>query len=349
VTAGARIALVIDGALETRSGGYLYDRIVVERLRAGGDEVTIVSLPTEARHFGKAHRRARETLADRSFDAVVIDELCHPRTTLAAIGSRLERSPRPRLVTLVHHLAASERSGISRLVRLGIEQTLLAASDRIVATSDTTRELLAKLGIAKRKLFVAKPGCDRLGVALTPPKPGDVVRCVFLGALTSRKDPLAAIEAFRRVEGPARLTMIGPTDRDEACASEVRRRLATLGERARLLGELDDEAVARELHDADVLIMPSHYEGYGIAAAEAQAHGLLVIASRAGALPEVLRDGSGAVLVELGDAPGLRRAIGRAASDRRWLEDQKRLALTRARSLPRWSDTAESFRAAVLA
>ena len=124
-----------------------------------------------------------------------------------------------------------------------------------------------------------------------------------------------------------------------------------LGERVEIWGEVDDERVRDALRESDVLLMPSSYEGYGIAAAEAQAHGLLVIASRAGALPEVLRDGEGAVLADLADldAPdAFGRAAQRAASDRGWLEDQKMRALIRARTLPRWSETVAQFRAAIL-
>ena len=208
----ARIAFVVDGAIEQRTGGYLYDRLVADGLRARGDDVEIVSLPTDARNFADAHRRVREALARDDLDLVVIDELCHPRATLAAIASRIERSTRrPRVVTLVHHLAASERTGAPRLARLAVERALLAASDRVVATSETTRRLLEALGVPRRRVSIALPGRDRLGEASAPSAPSAEARFLFLGALTARKDPLAALRAtFRAVAGPARLPSSDP-------------------------------------------------------------------------------------------------------------------------------------------
>jgi glycosyltransferase involved in cell wall biosynthesis len=344
-----RIAFVVDGALEQRTGGYLYDFLVTDGLRDRGDDVSIVSLPTGARHFRDAHRRVRAALARDDLDAVVIDELCHPRATLAAIASRFERaSARPRLVTLVHHLAASERTGAARLGRLAVERSLLAASDHVIVTSATTRDVVVGLGVERRDVFVALPGCDRLGLALAPPAPRDEARFLFLGALTPRKDPLAALDAFARIDGPARLRFVGPTDRDRALTLAVRRAAEDLGRRVEIWGEVDDARVREALGESDVLLMPSRYEGFGIAAAEALAHGLLVIATRAGALPEVVREGEGGALIDADDPDAFARAAAKAASDRRWLEDQKARALAHAGSLPRWSETIASFGAALV-
>jgi glycosyltransferase involved in cell wall biosynthesis len=175
-----------------------------------------------------------------------------------------------------------------------------------------------------------------------------MTRFLFLGALTPRKGPESALAAFARARGPSLLRFVGPVDRDAACADRVRRAAARLGERVELRGEVDDQRVGDALRESDVLLMPSRYEGYGIAAAEAQAHGLLVIAHRAGALPEVLRDGDGAVLAALHDPEAFARAVERAASDRPWLEDQKARAVAHGRTLPRWSDTVAAFRTGVL-
>ncbi len=349
--AAARIAFVVDGAIEQRTGGYLYDRLVAEGLRARGDDVAIVSLPTDLFRCAEAHRRVGEALARDDLDAVIIDELCHPRATLAAIGSRLERSRRwPRLVTLVHHLTATERIGPARWVRLAIELALLAASDRVVVTSETTREHLASLRVARGRVFVAAPGRDRLGDAEAPALPVDATRFLFLGALTVRTRPLRALIAFRAAGGDGRLRFVGPTDRDPSCADRLRRSIERhrLDGRVEISGEVGDERVRQALRESDVLLMPSSYEGYGIAAAEAQAHGLLVIAYRVGALPEVVREGEGAVLVDPDDDDAFARAVARAASDRPWLDEQKARALAHGRSLPRWSDTVAAFRAAML-
>ncbi len=93
-------------------------------------------------------------------------------------------------------------------------------------------------------------------------------------------------------------------------------RVRTLGLDAnvRFLGRVDD--VASVLAAADVLVMPSRQEGLGVAALEAMAAGLPVIASRVGGLPEAVVDGATGLLVPPADVPALAAAIARLAADR---------------------------------
>ncbi|MDC3954253.1 glycosyltransferase family 4 protein [Polyangium jinanense] len=346
---GARVAFVVDGALDQPTGGYLYDRLVIEGLRARGCDVDVVNLDVRGPLASlRENTRLLRLLAPRAYDVVIIDELCHPRAAFAA-ALRARSSASPRLVTLLHHLAASERTGVSAKLRLALERTLLTASDHVVVTSETTARVAIAAGIAPDRITVVHPGRDRLGARAAPPARtrGAPVRLLFLGALTPRKDPLALLEAFPAVAARAVLTLAGPADRDPLYAARVLAAASRYGTRVRVTGALTDAALADELGAHDVLVLPSRYEGYGIVLAEAASHGLAIVSCDAGAIPEVVRHGEEALLVPPGDPRALEGALVRVVQDEHHLDAMQRAALRRAATLPTWADTQDAFCRAV--
>jgi glycosyltransferase involved in cell wall biosynthesis len=341
------ITFVIDGALDQPTGGYLYDRIVIDGLRDRGASVRVESLavgglvPTAIENGRVALRRAREPRDG----LVIVDELCHPRTALASLIHRAR--PRARLVALVHHLAASERSGPSARARLAIERLLLDAASLVIVTSETTLRAVAAAGVDPARIRAVLPGRDRLGERCGPPSPSvdGRVRLLFLGSLTPRKGVLALISAMEAVADRATLTLVGPADRDLAYAAAVRAAIARSPARSRIrvTGALPDAEVAAALASHDLFVLPSLHEGFGIAVAEALAHGLGVITTTAGALPEVVRDGREAILVPPGDERALAAALVRAVGDPARLAAMQAAAIDRASMLPRWKDTQRGF------
>jgi glycosyltransferase involved in cell wall biosynthesis len=345
------ITFVIDGELDQPTGGYLYDRIVIDGLRERGAEVRIEGLAAGgALSALRENARLATQLARRPWDGVVvIDELCHPRAVLAAALHR--RRPRARLVALVHHLAANERAGLRRRARLAVERVLLDAADLVIVTSWTTRTVVARAGVDAARIEVIQPGCDRLGEREGPPAPAPDghPRLLFLGSITPRKGVLELIGAFSAAPGHATLTLAGADDRDHRYVARVRDVIArsSAKDRIRLTGTLDDAAISSALDQHDLLVLPSRYEGYGIALAEAVAHGLGVISTTAGAIPEVVRDGAEAILVPPGDERALAEAITRAVSDPCRRAEMQAQAIARARALPRWSETQRAFAEAI--
>jgi glycosyltransferase involved in cell wall biosynthesis len=344
-----RVTFVIDGALDQPTGGYVYDRLVIDGLRARGATVEVAELRPGGmvRTLAENARTAALLWKARAPGGVtVVDELCHPRVVLAAA---LGVARPPELVALVHHLAASERSGARAAARLSVERVLLGAAGRAVVTSSTTRDVLVRAGVAPARVVVVRPGRDRLGERASPPPPAPDgrARFLFLGSLTPRKGVLELIDAFGGVAGAARLTLAGPADRDPAYAAAVRAAARVSGADVRITGTLSDAEVRAELHRHDALVLPSRYEGFGIAVAEALAHGLAVIAAHVGALPEVVHDGAEAILFPPGDRRALLAALALLTRDRARLSDMQARALQRARTLPRWSDTQEEFAAAI--
>jgi len=131
--------------------------------------------------------------------------------------------------------------------------------------------------------------------------------------LVPRKGHELLVEALARIRDLNwRLSCIGSLERDPATVRAVRRRIRAhgLGRRVTLTGEVPPQRVAQAYRAADAFVLPSFHEGYGMVYAEAMAHGLPVIATTAGAIPETVPPQAG-LLVPPGDPAALAQAMRR--------------------------------------
>jgi glycosyltransferase involved in cell wall biosynthesis len=376
-----RIAWVLYGSLEQRTGGTIYDAQVVDGLRRAGDDVHVVSLDevTSARTpaglgrtlppIARAARMATaglglaRTIREIDPDIVVGDELCFRELGIAFrrlrhSGRGTARSRRPRRVLLVHHLTAweLELSHLRRRVLRAAERFAIDAADALIVTSCTTRERLVREG-AQDAITVVLPGADRLGGSGSGSGSEGgrgserAVRFVFVGAVVGRKRVLELVRAFgsgARERG--QLVIVGSTTRDAAYVERVRVEIGRrgLGERIVMHGEIDEAGVARVLATADALVMPSTLEGYGIAATEAIHAGVPVIAARAQGLEEALGPCPEAALFA-DDEDALASALARFANDDGLRVAMREAARAAAPRMPTWASCAAQFRAALLA
>jgi glycosyltransferase involved in cell wall biosynthesis len=171
------------------------------------------------------------------------------------------------------------------------------------------------------------------------------LRLLLVGHWTPRKGILAALDALARVRPQVTLDLVGDQDRDPAYAEHVwsALRAPSLAGRVRVHGHVSQPALATLFADADALLLSSTHEGYGMVLAEALAAGLPIVATRVGAVPEVVRDGFEAVLVPPGDAAALARAIEQLAADPTERRHRAELARERAATLPCWSESVVAF------
>lgn len=341
-----KIGLLIYGSLETLSGGYLYDRLLVEYLRSQGESVEIISLPW--RNYA-AHLADNLTFRlPRGLDVLVQDELNHP----SLLAANAAPHPYP-VVSLVHHLRSSERHPAwqNRLYRV-VERRYLRSVDAFIYNSNTTRETVERLAAVTSPGLIANPPTDRFGAALSKEtvleravQPGPL-RLVFLGNLIPRKGLHTLLAALRDIPTACRLDVIGSPHSDPFYAHRMKRMAARLGLSARVTfhGAVDGQALAGWLKSAHALVVPSSYEGFGIVYLEGMTFGLPAIGTTAGAAGEIITDGQTGFLIRPRDVETLTLRLATLARDRALLKKLSLRALERYAQQPTWPQTAESIR-----
>jgi glycosyltransferase involved in cell wall biosynthesis len=338
---GRSAVLVVPGPLDTRSGGYEYDRRLVTALRARGWALAICELdPSFPRPTSVAREHAARALAALpSGTVVMVDGLA-----MGVMPSEVGReAARLRIVALVHHPLASE-TGLEPAVVAALqasEQQALASARAVVVTSGATAEALADYRVAEDRVVVVEPGTDPAPLARGSGAPDVHLLCV--ANLIPRKGHDLLIRALAaRPERDWRLTCVGSLDAHEPTARAVRDlvRAHDLDDRVELTGSLGSAAVGESYDRADLFVLPTRHEGYGMAVAEAIARGVPVVATATGAIPGLLRGGAG-ILVQPGDLAGLAAALSRVLGDVT-LRARMAAAAREARdTLPTWDAAAE--------
>lgn len=339
-----RLAFITVGDPARLTGGYLYHREVFARLRARGVRVDEVV----AAGAGLADQLAAAAAFGRGFDprpydAVVVDALAR-----AVCAPWLDgwRALRP-LVAMVHELpSVAGAAGADERAR---EAPLLRA-DRLVAVSDDGARILAARGADPARIVVASGGLDRLGPRRAVPPAGDrEARALCVAQWLPRKGLAELARAWARAARPGwRLDLVGEDGADPAYAAEVRAALARApAGSVAVRGALDDETLAAAYGAAALFALPSRYEGYGLAFAEALSWGLPVVACAVGPVPALVGPAAG-LLVPPGDEAALAVALARLMDDAPLRERMAAAALARAAELPTWDDCAGRFLDAVL-
>jgi glycosyltransferase involved in cell wall biosynthesis len=341
-----RVGLVIYGSLDTVSGGYLYDRQLVNYLERQGHRVEIISLPWHAYSLRLMDNLSLDLQRrmGRNYDLLLQDELNHP--SLAWANGRLGRA-RPPIVSIVHHLRSSEARPRWQNWLYGlVERCYLRSVDAFIYNSHTTRRAVEALAGSESPHVVAYPGGDRLVPGMTEVDVSSrawngPLRLLFVGNLIPRKGLHVLLSALARVRADWRLIIVGSPATDPAYVRRVRRRAEkTLpGGRIRWLGSLSDAALAGEMAAAHVLAVPSDYEGFGIVYVEGMSFGLPALATTAGAAGEIVADGVDGFLVAPRDAAALAGHIETLARDRALLAGMGAAALIRYARHPTWAET----------
>jgi len=339
------LAFAVPGDLDTPTGGYVYDKRMIAELRKLDWDVEVIDLGNEfPRPSDVASNAAtKKLLALPQGMPLVIDGLAFG--TMFVIARRL--ALRRKLVALVHHPLALE-SGLDRVeatVLQKFERLALAAPGRVVATSHTTAGvLMSHYKVPARRLVVAPPGTDKAMPARGSGGTGPL-GLLSVGAVVPRKgyDVLIAALATLR-ELPWNLTVAGDRTRDPATAQRLEADIARLNltERVTLAGAVSNEQLDALYDGADLFVLPSRYEGYGMAFAAAIARGLPVIGTDAGAIPEAVSADAG-ILVPPDNVPALAAALYRLITDAGERGRLAAAARTAAAQLPTWAESAVLF------
>jgi glycosyltransferase involved in cell wall biosynthesis len=219
----------------------------------------------------------------------------------------------------VHHPLALE-SGLDAATRARLrasETAALAHARAVVATSERTARDLAGWGVTPDRIVVVEPGTERAPLARGSASASAPVSILCVATLTPRKGHDLLLDALASLTAHAwRLVCVGSAERSAPTASGLRAQAARLGltDRIDWRGELPDDSLAAAFDAADLFVLPARHEGYGMAVAEALARGLPVVATRTGAVPELVGDGAG-LLVPPDDVDALTAALGRMLAD----------------------------------
>jgi glycosyltransferase involved in cell wall biosynthesis len=343
-----RLAFAVPGDLATPTGGYAYDRRMISELKILGWTIDVIDLgdgfpriDTKARTTAQA---LLTTIPERC--PIVIDGLAFGVLPEAA-ASLHARNP---LIALVHHPLALE-SGLSnteaKMFRSS-ERAALALAHRVIVTSPATARLLTSdYHVPADRITVARPGSD----PVVPAKGScnGIVRLLSVGSLVPRKGYDVLIAALATLADlPWQLTIAGDAERDRAAAAAIRSNIARSGltERIALVGAVAPARLAELYLAADLFVLASRFEGYGMAYAEATAHGLPVIGTTAGAIPETVPS-EAAILVAPDDAAALARALRQLIADKNERHRIAAAARSAAARLPTWHNSGLLFAGAI--
>lgn len=328
-----RVAFAIPGDLATPTGGYAYARRLIREAPRQGIALEPLALPDG---FPRPTRAMLSETAERlgavpGDRPVLIDGLA-----LGVLpGSVLDACASP-IVALCHHPLALETGVAPEDVQVlrDSERAALARCAAVITTSHATAEILASdYGVPGARVTVAQPGTDPAPRAATG---GPGCRILSVGSLTRRKGHDRLIRALARIEGADwSLRIVGPA-RDPRVAEELANLIADEGleDRVVLAGEVGMAELAAAYQSADLFALASAYEGFGMAFAEAMAHGLPVLGLTCPAVEEAT-----AGAARLVDERDFARELARLIRDTETRADLAERCWTAAQTLLRWPQT----------
>jgi glycosyltransferase involved in cell wall biosynthesis len=304
------LVFVVPGGLDQLTGGYLFDRHIVEGLRARGWMVRVIELA------------ARDPQADGASLAAVADgtPMVVDGLALANLGEVVAHARRLRLIALVHGPLAHETDLSPATAKPAAEReaALLLRLRGIICASRKTAAAIQSYGVDPDRIAIAPPGTAKPNHHPRSRRgPVRALLCVAnLVPLKGHRVLVAALAQLRDLDWT--LLCIGSVERDRATADAVRQAIADacLERCIVLAGERAPAGVAAAYAAADAFVLPSFHEGYGMVYAEAMANGLPVIATTAGAIPEIVPPSAG-LLVPPGDPAALAQAVRRVITDPR--------------------------------
>jgi len=342
---------VFPGSIDTLTGGYRYNKQIILQLEQMGWQITQISLhdsfpfPTdEAMHDAE---QQLSSIPDAS--QVLVDGLAFG--VMPDIAKALQS--RVNLIALVHHPLALETGlGISEQASLKQSETqALHFANHVIVTSPTTAEELKDYAVEQTRISVIMPATAKAALATgTHSKnPERGLRLLCVASLTTRKGHKTLFDALATLTDHAwELVCVGSPKHDPAHAQSLQNQIDALGlsSRITLAGEMDQEALNEVYEQADLFVLPSHYEGYGMVLDEAVARGLPIVSTTAGALPETVPDKAG-LLVAPGDNQALAEALRELMIEPAKREQLRHGAIKARETLRSWPIAGEEFQQAL--
>lgn len=336
----APAAFAIPGDITTPTGGYIYERRLLEELRAAGRDVAHLQIgpsfpdPTPA------------DMADLIAQLMALEPE-RPVILDGFLSATIETSALARLsvptVAMVHHPLAFE-SGLDDARRdhlYRIERDNLAHVTHVLVPSPHTAAVLtAQYDVAPDRITIARPGTDRIPASTCPVDPPLILSVGIQHPRKGHDVLLSALAQLAHLEWQA--VIVGAAyDRDHATdlARMVKRH--HLSDRVRLAGRVPASALAQLYGQASIFALATRYEGYGLVFDEALSAGLPIVSCATGAVPDTVPKAAGA-LVPPDDADAFAEALGELLINPDLCGQRAKAASRAGAALPGWSDTAQT-------
>jgi glycosyltransferase involved in cell wall biosynthesis len=343
----AEAVFAIPGDLKATTGGYAYDRQVIELLPAFGVPVSVLPLPGSFPNPTPGDlEETRRIIAKRSSDSVlVVDGLAY-----GAFPECIITEIKGRVIGLVHHPLFLE-TGLPHARKVELkdsEARALQRANHVIVTSRATKRILTEhMGLSSEKITVAEPGTDPAQRATGTGAP---LQILSVGAVLPRKGYDLLIEALAPLRDiDWRLTIAGALDRHPQAVEAVQSAIRAHGldDRVTLAGKVVPATLERFYESADLFVSASLFEGYGMVLAEAMARGLPIVLAAGGAAADTAGEAA-ALHVEAGNVAELTAALRRALTDKKLRDRLADAAWEAGRTLPTWHETARRIAAVIL-
>lgn len=329
---------VIPGDPETRTGGYIYDKLVLLALRRMGRPVRLLRMPDG---FPTPSAQAEETsgarLAALNPDVPVIMDGLFAGALAPAQFDRL-KAP---YIAMVHHPLALE-TGLSADLAAKLhenEATNLTRAAHVVVPSPNTRDdLVNDYCVPAEKITVALPGVEEV---VSPRARSTPPLILSVGSLVPRKGHDILLSALGRIADLPWQAVIAGKALDPKTAEALRAQANHLGLSARVefRGEVSKTQLSELYLHATIFALATRLEGYGMVFAEALSHGVPVVTCNNSAIPDVVPSDAGA-LVPTDDDAAFAAALRKLLTDPAALDAAEAGAAKAGAALPRWADTA---------
>jgi len=337
----------VPGDLASPTGGYAYARALIATMPEVGWHLRHLALPDgfPAPDDAALTATAAVLQGQPPDQPLLIDGLA-----FGVLSPEILAGASSPLVALVHHPLALE-TGLApeRAQALATsERRALAAAAAVVCTSaETARVLTADYAVPADRIAVALPGthlpaCPAAGGGGEP-------HLLSVGTISPRKGQETLVGALALIADlPWRCRLVGSTTREPAAAARLAGLIAELGlqDRLEMTGEMPAETLQDVYAAADLFVLPSRYEGYGMAFAEALAHGLPIVACPCGAVPDTVPQAA-ALFVPPDQPAALAEALRRLLVDASLRQKKAAAAWQSGRRLPSWQGAAAAVAAAL--
>ena len=311
-----QICIITHSLVDPSTGGERYNWEVVNSLSARGFNLRILtdsSMPgfVRGRRFLAYNLWYIYKFSDKDRFILFTTNYMSPRLLLFCLFSRLFK--KVKVFVLVHHLRYHDyESKVLRFLAFQIEKLFLGFSDVLIAISKSTRSELADLRKQEKGIYLVNPGIDLGDFKMDTGKDSDCFNILFVGDCVKRKGLEYLIRALSLLrQENVHLHIAGNLEKDLAYSSRIFSLIKDEGVENRVTfhGRVDEKKKIKLLLSSHVFVLPSLWEGYGIAAAEAMRAGLPVVGTKAGAIAELIADGLNGILVPPKDATSLARAL----------------------------------------